>query len=86
MNKYVAAGYRQISRRYRTVARLPEGKTGKEALRTAARRDVYDVDGWVETLGEEAAASRYLRCYATDRLTLTREEFDAFLKEGGRPA
>ena len=33
----VAQGYMQISRKYRLFARIPDGKTGKQALLEASR-------------------------------------------------
>ncbi len=79
----VAQGYKQVSRKYRMVAGLPEGKTGLEALKEADPEKYADL----MTRVEEMAADRY-RTYCADknghRLTLTWEEFNEFLTLTGR--
>lgn len=79
----VRLGYCQVSRKFRSVARLPEGKTGIEALADASRDLV-----WARTLGEEHAAEQFRRVYAIYApaeqrliLILTREVFDAFKRQ-----
>lgn len=72
--RLVTEGYHQVSRAYREVARLPEGKTGIEAL-----QDV----GWrgAEGMRESSAADQFRRVYASGRgltRTLTRSEFEWF--------
>lgn len=72
--RLVAEGYHQVSRAYREVARLPEGKTGKEALLEV---------GWTDTDGmlEWHAADQFRRVYAQSRglvRQLTRSEFEWF--------
>lgn len=76
------AGYRQLSRKHRIVARLPPGKTGLEALREADS-EAYER---VMRLAEESAAEDYRRFHARgeDRRELSIEEFAAFRKAGGR--
>lgn len=78
----VAAGYKQVSRKYRLVARLPEGKTGMEALEAHAP----DTARNFRRMAEEMAASQYLRIYADrdgNQVELTPEEFEEFRKAGG---
>ena len=69
-------GFRQVSRKYRMVARLPEGKTGLEALAEVDPRLAKDM---LDRMNN-AAAEQYLRCYAKPPyvLTLSVEEFDEF--------
>jgi hypothetical protein len=52
----VADGWRQTSHRFRLIARLPPGETGKQALERAS--------GHKWTLPEAHAAEQYRRCYA----------------------
>jgi len=73
--QYVKEGWLQVSRRYRTVARLPEGMNGNEALLWALQE--YDKSDlglgtgvpeqrikWAtEILSERSAASQFMRCY-----------------------
>jgi hypothetical protein len=71
----VRDGYKQVSRKYGLVVKLPEGKTGKEALKEAARSQrPHDVDRWVEALGEEQAGNFYRRVYAGPHLTVELSE------------
>lgn len=81
----VAQGYKQISRKYRTLGRLPEGMTGLEALATAdpdlAKRML---DGVNERAGEQ-----FMRCFARGKeltVTLTQGEFAEYLRATGRNA
>lgn len=72
--RLVAEGYHQVSRAYREVARLPEGKTGIEALQDVGWRDAAGMSEW-------HAADQFRRVYAEGRgLTrkLTRSEFEWF--------
>lgn len=78
----------QISRAYRTVARLPPGETGVEALARAARHDDCDSVSWAHCLGEYHAGDHYLRCYAGSEnnvTTMTPGAFAAYRKAGGGP-
>lgn len=73
--------YFQISRKYRTVARFPEGLSGKQAL-ADARPDRLE---WVEGMREYDAGDHYLRVYGTkdEQLVLTQEAFQAYRAAGG---
>jgi hypothetical protein len=75
----IAAGYKQTSRRYRMLARIPPGKTGLEAL---AEFDSHLAEHFLEN-ANRAAASQYMSCYAKgdDKLELTEEEFNEFLRQ-----
>ena len=70
----------QVSRTYRCVACLPEGKTGKEALLEAATYP--DKERWVGGMSEWGAGDFYLRCYATSK-DLPLAEFVLFRQLGG---
>ena len=83
----------QVSRKYRTVARLPEGMNGNEALvwgikehGISTRQDIK----WAQSLSERDAGDYFLRChtsyeYAKHLLrTLSEAEFNAFKNAGGR--
>lgn len=71
----VAAGYFQISRKYREVARLPEGVTGIQALQRHWREPVK--------LSERDATDQYLRVYATDKIELSLIEWNDYIRAGG---
>jgi hypothetical protein len=79
----IKQGYEQISRKYRMLGRLPEGKTGLEALREVdPRLAQHFLDN-----ANNAAKDQYIRCYTRGepyRIELTREEFDEFLRQTGR--
>ncbi len=82
----VACGYKQINRRYLAVACLPNGKTGREALRAAFNGD-RDAE-WIDTMSDEEAGDRFRRYYAHADgaplvLELDRETFAAFKAAGG---
>lgn len=76
--RLIADGYVRTSRRYRHLAKLPPGMTGKQALslhdREAARR-----------LDDDEAAGYYLRVFAPT-VTIDETVFRAFQKLGGRVA
>lgn len=77
-------GWYQVSRRWRTVARLPDGKTGVQALTEAETR--RDAEKWAKMLGEGSAGDHFLRCHANkDGLwkELDVPTFAAFRKLGG---
>lgn len=73
----------QTSRAHRAVARLPEGKTGRQALWEAQSRPMDKT--WALQFPEYSAGDHYLRCHApiTDQLTLNRREFEAYRAAGG---
>lgn len=85
----IAEGWHQVSRAYRTLARLPDGKTGVEALIDAELRSKHPhfrLREWAEGLGERSAGNHYLRCYAKQDLNwceLDVPTFVAFRKLGG---
>lgn len=81
----VAQGYRQLSRAYRMVGRLPEGKTGLEALAEHDPRLAADF----KARAEDWATEHYLRTYARGEpeiLELSDEEFkDFYQAKNGTP-
>jgi len=81
----VAAGYMQVSRKYRTIARLPPGKTAIEAMKELHPHAYQQV---LEDI-EQSAMRQYLRVYAHsdgNTLELTEEQFNAFRDAGGQSA
>jgi hypothetical protein len=80
----VAAGYQSISNKYRLVARLPEGKTGLEALAMVNP----DLAAHFLENANLSAARQFMRVYAKEpeRLELNAEEFKAFKANGGQSA
>lgn len=85
----VERGYRLINRRYLAVARLPDGMTGQQALRSAFNGD-RDAD-WIDKLTDEQAGNHFRRVYAYYTgaplvLELDRETYSAFLAAGGGEA
>jgi hypothetical protein len=85
MNTINPNAWFQISRAYRTVARLPEGKTGIQALIDATKDRREDAERWANGLGEASAGDHYLRVHSPkkDQLELTFHEFAAFRRMGG---
>lgn len=92
----IDAGWFQVSRHHRMLARLPEGKTGTEALIEARLKAIggfrpgywpAEVRRWAEGMGEARAAEHFRRVYAwyTDGLTckVNHETFEAFRRLGG---
>lgn len=76
----IKSGFYQISRKYRGLARLPDGKTGREAYMDASRPTGYNPH-----LSERYAGDQYLRVYAPkqDRITVSFRTFQAFRRLGG---
>lgn len=76
--------YFQVSRAYGRVARLPEGKTGMEALRECGGQRCDD-EKWLQAMGEARCGEYYMRVYGSNSLvvTLTPEEFMYYRKCGG---
>ena len=92
--KLVEEGYCQISSRYRRVAKLPPGKTGKEAVlesllgKNPKKWEVEHYTHLVSRWSEAEAKDHFLRVFAGKGLTLklTHEEFLAYKKAGGGTA
>jgi hypothetical protein len=78
----LSLGYYQTSRRFRHLARLPEGKTGKEALLESDFQH-YDKEHWIACMDEYSAGDFYLRGRAADKIVVSKEVFDQFRKLGG---
>lgn len=80
----VARGAHQTSRKFCSIAVLPGGETGLEALRRCdpeRHRRIMDY-------AEHMAADYYLSSHAADEgnaYQLTPEQFELFRKLGGRP-
>ena len=86
--KLIEEGWCQTSRKHRMLARLPDGKTGVEALADAERRYGHQPDPvkWATGLGNGGAGSFYLSRYAHHDLnncTVDLPTFSAFKKLGG---
>lgn len=71
----IAAGYQQVSRKHRLLARVPTGLTGLEALRTV---DPFMADR-MEKAVHDQAADYYRRVHSKEQVELTREEFEEYL-------
>jgi len=77
----IVGNWYQVSRRHHTVACLPEGKSGVEALAEASGRPE-----WAEGLKERSAGDQYLRCYAQKEgnwMELNSTQFRQFRDAGG---
>ena len=85
----IEEGWYQVSRKYRTLARLPDGMTGVEALIHGCRKTGYpnrDPVAWAEGMGNAHAGGYYLRRQAQQDLNwceLDIPTFAAFRKLGG---
>lgn len=90
--------WKSTSSKYRMIARLPEGMTGRSALRWAMQSyhktsKLHDhEEEWIRNLSDDSAASHFMRVYTTYPFakhcqeTLTREEWNLFRKAGGQAA
>jgi hypothetical protein len=91
-------GYYQVSRKYGMLARLPDGKTGRQALFEASMEQYRGLPNeaswdaqqrrWVGHLPEASAADHYCRVYAPKHLqrTVSQSVMNAFRKLGGGTA
>ena len=87
--------WKSVSHKYRTVARLPEGMTGKEAI-AWAHAEYAKTSPFKNPLNpnwdERSCASHFMRCYTCYdfakhcQAELTRAEWDAFKQAGGQSA
>lgn len=71
-------GWYQVSRNHRMLARLPEGKTGMEALIDAENESGHphpDLEEWAHGLGEAHAGDSFLRCHAMRLASRFPDEF-----------
>lgn len=69
----------QLSRKYRTVAVMPEGKTGMECLQEHYPEEAKHL---LERI-EENAKDQFLRLHSSTHVELTREEFNEWLQLRG---
>lgn len=82
-SELIAQGYYQVSRNHRVLARFPQGRSGKAALRAvvspAVFRQVF------EAMPEGECGDHYLAAYAPpeDRVTVDLTTFRAFRALGG---
>lgn len=76
--------WRQTSRKYRMIARLPEGETGLEAIKRCSPKDYERIMKHAERM----ASSSYLIHFAEQEgnsQILSTEAFETFRKNGGSP-
>lgn len=82
VDQIIAGGFKQVSRKYRTLARVPAGKAPLDALREvnpqAAKRLEERIADW--------ATDEYIRCHAEgeNKVELSVEEFKEYLGKTGR--
>lgn len=82
MSELVRRGYKQTSRKNRTIAIIPEGMTAMEALATVEP----DYTDRLRERMEREAADRFRRFHAQNHgleRKLDQEEFDVFRGVGG---
>ena len=80
----VGAGYYSTSRKYRYIAKLPEGRTGVD-LMTEAWAGTHTPEE-VALRTEESMRSQWLRVHCKETVVLSYEEYQAFRKAGGQSA
>ena len=73
-HKLILQGYRQVSHKYRMVAKLPDGMDGIQAMALVDPEYEADIRRGIET----RAADQYRRVYSKEKLELSEEEFKAF--------
>lgn len=82
----IDGGYYQISRKHRILARLPSGKTGKQALldHALAHQIVPEPETWVSSMDEYSAGHQYL-CQAPteDTVHVPHDVFTEYRRLGG---
>lgn len=78
----IARGCIQLSRKYRTLGFLPEGKTGLQALSEVAPERAKELLARIN----KQAAEVFLRLNEAERytVTLTRAQFNEYLRKTGR--
>lgn len=102
IQELIKQGYKQVSSQYRTVARLPSGKSGKDALyeaEMAVLGDDLDAETitywkgekrrWVNMMGERGSADHFRRVHAQAAglwIELTQKEFRDFKANRRRTA
>jgi hypothetical protein len=91
-------GYRQTSRQYGMLARLPLGLDGRTALYIAAMKQYrglrneefwkQEMRRWVDHMTQDAATGQFLRVYAPNHLRVTVAQYvlRAFHSLGGQVA
>jgi len=82
-NLYDPEVWTQVSRRFHTVARLPEGVTAVAALQAADSQGAYKAPYWQR---EEAARNQYLRVHAPKADRRGPAEWELYLRAGGGSA
>ena len=83
VDELLQQGVKQISRKYRTVARLPVGMTGLDALRERSPERYAQIMRRAESWAAEEYRIGVAKDYG-DEFELTVEEFSEFLKKTGR--
>jgi hypothetical protein len=84
--RLIDAGFYQVSRAHRHLARLPQGKSGKEALLEVSKAyRPWDAEQWVNALGEAHSGDQYLRAHVPneDQVQVSIAVFAAFRELGG---
>jgi hypothetical protein len=75
----ITSGYRQTSSKYRTLNRVPPGKTGLEALKeinpSVYQRIMNQANDWAER--------EFMALCHDEELTLTVEEFQEYRRQRG---
>lgn len=88
-------GYKQTSRKYKDVARIPEGLTGKQSLFLAKKKEYSqtqwvdfweeETKRWIDCLGEIEAGNFFRRMYGP-HIQLSDIDFKQFKILGGQSA
>lgn len=80
IKELIDGGYEQTSSKYRTLNRVPPGKTGLEALRELDQRAYEEV---LEQANHWASEKYKMLCH-TEEVILTISEFKEFRRQKGR--
>jgi hypothetical protein len=82
VDELIAAGFQQVSRKYRRLARTPANKTALEALAEVAPEYARQILAHAE----DRAARHFRAVHASgeDRIELSAEEFKEYLGKTGR--
>lgn len=87
--RLIKEGWYQVSAKYMMVARLPEGKTGRQALAEAETAGITNPEfkeerrKWAMKMPERDAGDFYLRVYCKDTKELKLKVWREYKRLGG---
>lgn len=80
---YVKQGYRIVSRKYGTIARIDRDDWKEFMAQEHAPWDIEEGRKWVRTMGDRSAADHYRRVYSKDTIDLGRKALTLRIPNSG---